>query len=121
MSNGRFTMKYALLIYGSDEAYQKLSEEKSKEMYAQHDAFATKLGSAIQGGAELRPPATATTVRHAGETPLVTDGPFAEAAEQLGGFYLVEAKDLDEAIEFAKQVPTLPGDAIEVRPLAGGG
>jgi hypothetical protein len=111
-------MKYALLIYGSDDAYQRLTEEQSKEMYARHDAFGAKLGSAITGGAELRPPATATTVRHQGDEPLITDGPFAEATEQLGGLYIVEAKDLDEAIEFAKQVPTLPGDAIEVRPLA---
>jgi hypothetical protein len=110
-------MKYALLIYGSNDAYEALTEEQSKAMYARHEAFAAKVGSAITGGAELRPPATATTVRHEGDEQLVTDGPFAEAAEQLGGFYVVEANDLDEAIEFAKLVPTLPGDAIEVRPL----
>jgi hypothetical protein len=110
-------MKYALLIYGRDDAYQTLSEEQTKAMYAQHDAFAAKLGSAIQGGAELRPPATATSVRRAESDFIVTDGPFSEAAEQLGGFYLVEAADLDQAIEYAKQVPMLPTDTIEVRPL----
>jgi hypothetical protein len=111
-------MKYALLIYGSEAGYEKLTDEESKELYARHNAFAANLGEAVSGGAELRPTTTATTVRHKGDEQLVTDGPFAEAAEQLGGFYLVEAKDLDEAIEFAKQVPTLPGNAIEVRPLA---
>lgn len=111
-------MKYALLIYGSEAAYARLTEEESKQMYARHGAYAAQVGSRLAGGAELRPSATATTVRHRGDEQLVTDGPFAEAAEQLGGFYLVEANDLDEAIELAKQVPTLPGDAIEVRPLA---
>lgn len=112
-------MKYALLLYGSEAAYAQLTEQESKELYAQHDAFGEKVGSAIRGGAELRPSGTATTIRHRGDERLVTDGPFAEAAEQLGGFYLVEAKDLDEAIEFAKLVPTLPGDTIEVRPVVG--
>jgi hypothetical protein len=110
-------MKYALLIYGRDDAYQALTEDKMKEMYGQHDAFSAKLGAAIEGGAELRPPATATSVRRSDADFIVTDGPFSEAAEQLGGFYLVEAADLDQAIEYAKQVPMLPTDTIEVRPL----
>lgn len=111
-------MKYALLIYGHAEAYQALSEEQTKEMYAQHEGFAAKLGPAIKSGAELRPPATATSVRRSESDFIVTDGPFSEAAEQLGGFYLVEAADLDQAIEYAKAVPMLPTDTIEVRPLA---
>jgi len=110
-------MKYALLIYGRGDAYEALTEEQTKAIYAGHDAFAAKVGGAIQSGAELQPPPTATTVRPQAGEHLITDGPFSEAAEQLGGFYLVEARDLDEAIEFAKQLPMLPTDAVEVRPL----
>ncbi len=110
-------MKYALLIYGNDDAYQALSEEQTNAMYAQHNAFGAKLGPAIKGGAELRPPSTATSVRRSESDFIVTDGPFSEAAEQLGGFYLVEADDLDQAIEYAKAVPMLPNDTVEVRPL----
>ncbi|HEX3811546.1 MAG TPA: YciI family protein [Mycobacteriales bacterium] len=110
-------MKYALLLVGREEAYTALTDVESKNMYAEHEAFAAKHGSSIVGGAELRPTPTATTVRHSGSEVLVTDGPFSEAAEHLGGFYLVDVADLDTAIEIAKDIPVLPDDAIEVRPL----
>lgn len=112
-------MKYALLIVGREEGYAALSDVESKNMHAEHDTFAGKHGPALVGGAELRPSQTATTVRQSDGEVLVTDGPFSEAAEQLGGFYLVEAADLDKAIEIAKDIPVLPGDAVEVRPLVG--
>ena len=99
-------MKYALLIYGNESAYEALTDEQEKDLYARHADYGSALGEKILGGAELRPSPTATTIRQQPEgAPIITDGPFAEAA------------DLDEAIEFARQVPTLPGDAVEVRPL----
>ncbi|MGH3095292.1 MAG: YciI family protein [Streptosporangiales bacterium] len=111
-------MKYALLIYGNEQGYANLSEEEGKKLYAEHAAFGEKLGDHALGGEELRPSTTATSVRWQGAEALVTDGPYAETTEQLGGFYLVEATDLDEAIGFAKELPTISGDVVEVRPVA---
>lgn len=110
-------MRYALLLIGNEAGYAALSPEESKEIYARHDEFGAKFGEKLRGGAELRPSDTATTVRRQGGEVLVTDGPFAETAEQLGGFYIVEAADQDEALAIAREVPTIPGDAVEVRPL----
>jgi hypothetical protein len=110
-------MKYALLIVGRDEAYAALSDDDTKKMYAEHEAFAAKHGSSLVGGAELQPSPTATTIRRPAGEALITDGPFSEAAEQLGGFYLIEAADLDAAIAIGKDVPILPTDSLEVRPL----
>jgi hypothetical protein len=72
----------------------------------------------IRGGERLRPAATATTVRLKNGQPLLSDGPFAETKEQLGGFYLIEAKDLDEAVEWASKMPHLvDGGGVEIRPI----
>ncbi|MHB8494967.1 MAG: YciI family protein [Casimicrobiaceae bacterium] len=72
-----------------------------------------------RAGGKLEPSATATTLRERDGKPVVTDGPFAETKEQLGGYHLVECRDLDEALAIARRIPTLPaGGAIEVRPLA---
>lgn len=111
-------MKYALLIYGGG-GYGALTEAGAEEMYARHEAFAARYGDLLRGGAELRDPDTATSLRHRPEGIVVTDGPFAETTEVLGGFYLVEADDLDQAVEIARHVPALPDDVIEVRPLRG--
>lgn len=113
-------MKYALLIYGGG-GYADLTEAEGKELYTRHGAFGATYGDRLGGGAELRDPDTATSVRHRPEGIVVTDGPFAETTEVLGGFYLVEADDLDQAVEIARDVPALPGDVIEVRPLRGSG
>lgn len=110
-------MQYALLIYGNDAAYAALDAEAGKQLYAEHEKFGQEFGAQITGGAELKPSATATKITRANGETLVTDGPYAETAEQLGGFYLVEARDLDEATAIAKKVPTIPGDVIEIRPL----
>ena len=113
-------MKYALLIY-EDEAFYGPGKAGPKidEIVAKHLAFNAELGSKRIGGAGLKATATATTVQTADGKKTVHDGPFAEAKEQLGGFYLVEVADLDEAISIAKKVPVLQGGAIEVRPLLG--
>ncbi len=109
-------MKYALLLYGPpDDWANRTEEERAKDMEA-HGAFSDLLRSrdAIRGGEELALPNTATTIRKNGSSVSTTDGPFTETREQLGGFYLVEAKDLDEALEFAHAVPE---DIVEVRPI----
>jgi hypothetical protein len=107
--------EYLLLIVGDDDAYQTLSEQDSKTMYAGHAAFMeglNKAGIKITSGAELEPPAGARTIHGDGT---VTDGPFAEAKEQVGGFYLIDVPTLDEAVEWGKKIPLLPGDKVEVR------
>ena len=113
-------MKYALLIY-EDEAFYGADKTGSKieELVGQHMVFAQELGARRLGGAGLKGTASATTVRTSAGKKTVHDGPFAEAKEQLGGFYLIEAADLDEAIAIAKKVPVPQDGAIEVRPLLG--
>jgi hypothetical protein len=113
-------MKYALLIY-EDEAFYGPDKTgpKIEELVGQHMVFAQELGARRLGGAGLKGTASATTVRTSAGKKTVHDGPFAEAREQLGGFYLIEAADLDEAIAIAKKVPVLQEGAIEVRPLLG--
>jgi hypothetical protein len=109
-------MEFALLIYGDEKTWDAAREDERGEMYAQYAKFGKMLedAGAIRGGAELASTPTARTVRHRGDDLSVTDGPFAETTEQFGGFYLVEAADLDVALEYAKQ---LPAAIVEVRPL----
>jgi hypothetical protein len=110
-------MEYALLIYGDEKVWESWSEAEQQENHLRHRKFLKMLQErgAMLGGAELSRSATATTVRDSGGDVTVTDGPFAEAGEQLGGFYLVEAADLDDAIALAK---ALPEGIVEVRPIA---
>jgi len=113
-------MKYALLLYGDAEHDRRWAEADDAEraaQYAKHGEFAEMLTkrNAMVGGNELALSHTATTVRHAGGGDVVvTDGPFAEITEQLGGYYEIEARDLDEALEFARAVPS---PTVEVRPI----
>lgn len=108
-------MKYALLIYGDEKVWEARDENELRQNHERHARYMELLRSrnAMAGGEELTRSATATTVRN-GEAGSVTDGPYAETAEQLGGFYLIEAADLDEAIELAKQ---LPEPIVEIRPV----
>jgi hypothetical protein len=112
-------VQYALLIYGDESRWEEGSEDQRTALYAEYDQFA---GEAVErgmmrGGEELHSTASATTVRvRDGET-LVTDGPFAETKEQLGGFFLLECKDMDEAIEMAAKIPGARMGSIEVRPV----
>jgi hypothetical protein len=107
--------EYLLLIVGDDDAYGQLSEEESKAMYAGHYAFMDELrnaGVTIVSSAELDHPSTARTILDDGT---VTDGPFAEAKEQVGGYYLIDVPSIEEAVAWAKKIPLLPGDKLEVR------
>jgi hypothetical protein len=90
-----------------------------QEIVARHMAFNRELGAARVGGAGLKGTMAATTVRTSNGSKTIHDGPFAETKEQLGGFYLIEAPDLDAAIAIAKKVPVLQDGAIEIRPLLG--
>jgi hypothetical protein len=113
-------MEYALLIYGDDKVWSSYDEEQRRENQARHERFAKLLQErdAMRGGKELARVSAATTLRHSGDDVSVTDGPFAETAEQLGGFYLIEAADLDEAIALARE---LPEATVEIRPIVGMG
>jgi len=115
-------MKYMLLIHqgstplpGSDE-WQNLSEDEQKAVYADYKALNETPG--VSPGLQLQDPETATTVRVQDGKTLVTDGPFAETKEAIGGYLFFEADDLDAAIELAARIPAARmGGAIEVRPL----
>ena len=109
--------QYLILIYEDEAGYASADEATWGEIMAGHNAFGESAGPAVVGGNALQPTSTATTVRGDGAGGFtVTDGPFTETKEALGGYYLVEAADLDAAIELAKQVPA-PFGCIEVRPI----
>jgi hypothetical protein len=113
-------MKYGLFIYEDESVYGPGKKGPAvQQIVARHMAFNQELGASRVGGAGLAASTAATTVRTSKGKQAVHDGPFAEAREQLGGFYLIEARDLDEAIAIAKRVPVLQDGAIEIRPLLG--
>ncbi len=112
-------MQYLLLIYADEAYYPRLSAQENERLMSEYGTFTTNLqkAGAFVAANRLQPVTTATTIRiRKGET-LTTDGPFAETKEQLGGFYLIEAKDLDEANAWAAQIPTAKYGSIEVRPI----
>jgi len=109
-------MQYALLVYTEPGAHESLSESEYTAVHAEY--LALRDDPACVGGAQLQPVETATTVRVADGDTLVTDGPFADTKEVFGGFYLVEADDLDGATELAARLPTARlGGSVEIRPL----
>jgi len=112
-------MQYALLIYADEKTRPAENSPAFREMVAKHIALNSELGAARIAGAGLKGTALATTVRTTAGSKTVHDGPFAETKEQLGGFYLIEAADLDAAITVAKKVPLSGDGAIEIRPLLG--
>jgi len=110
-------MQYLLLIYENEKNYATMSENESKKIMGEYFAFTEeikKAGKMVAGDA-LQPTHTATTVRVRDGKRLTTDGPFAETKEQLGGYYLVNGKDLDEAIAIAAKIPSARYGSIEVR------
>jgi len=112
-------MKYLLLIYENEASLAGLSEAEQGKIFEEYMVYTKgirKNGNYVAGEA-LQPVSTATTVRVKNGKTLTTDGPFAETREQLGGFYLVEAKDLDEAIRLAAGIPASGTGSIEVRPI----
>ena len=111
-------MQYMVQIYTGEamEAYERLPEDEQKAISGEY--FAIRDGPGVTDGAQLQPATTATTVRVEDGRTLVTDGPFAAVKEALGGYYLLEADDLDAAIELAARIPAARmGGAVEVRPL----
>lgn len=112
-------MKYALLIYGDESAWTNMDEAAMREVYAAHEAYGKALSEAgvLRGGEELAPSHTATSLRFANGKASLHDGPFAEAREQLGGFYLIEVDTLDQALEWARRMPGMSEGTVEVRPL----
>lgn len=109
-------MQYLLLIYGDEALTPEAGSEAAKTEFDGYMAFNAMAGDAIVGAAPLRSVTTATTVRVVDGEALVTDGPFAETKEQLGGYYLVDAPDLDRAIELAAAIPGATRGCIEIRP-----
>lgn len=112
-------MRYLLLIYGPEWDASQLTPEQvqaSMDEWTDYTADLVKRG-AMESGEALEPTSTATTVRVRDGEKLTTDGPFAETKEGLGGFYLIEAKDLDEALALAAQCPGIRAGTIEVRPI----
>jgi hypothetical protein len=109
--------QYLILIYGDESQFAQLSADGSTKLYSDHMAFGAANEKNVAGGNALEGVSTATSIRRdaAGEV-TVTDGPFAETKEALGGYYLIDAADLDEAIAIAKQVPA-PFGGVEVRPI----
>lgn len=112
-------MQYLLLIYENEEIFG--GPDKTGPIMAdlgpRHFAFSHELGEKMRAGAGLKGTEAATTVRTTGGKQTIHDGPFAETREQLGGFYLVEAEDLDAAIAIARKVPLGKDGAVEVRPV----
>jgi hypothetical protein len=113
-------MRYMLLIYSDESGWAASSEAKQQAMSAEWFDYTNELRAAgvSQQGDALQPVATATSVRENGSgEPLVTDGPFAETKEQLGGFYMLDVADLDEAIKWASKCPGVRTGTIELRPV----
>ena len=112
-------MQYLLLIYGNEAAMAAAPEAASNEMYAAYMAYGKAMTDAgvLVGGQRLRPTSTATTVRATNGKIQVLDGPYAETKEQLGGYYLIEAPDLDAALSWAQRCPGAAQGVIEVRPI----
>lgn len=115
-------MRYMMLIYTKEKEEGAVSPEERSELIERHRALMDETARrGILGGAEpLAPTATATTVRFDGGRMVLTDGPFAETREQLAGYYILECRDLDEAVEWASKIPTAcagGSGCVEIRPL----
>jgi hypothetical protein len=109
--------EYLFLIYGDESALGNAAGEETNMIMKGHQEFGERNAAALRGGNALQPTATATSLRpDSGDGFTVTDGAFAETKEALGGYYLVEAPDLDAALAMAKQVP-MPSGGVEVRPI----
>jgi hypothetical protein len=109
-------MKYALLIYPKPGSHEALGEDQYKAVSAEY--MALREDSRCVGGAHLQPVETTITVRYGGAENLITDGPYANTKEVLGGYYVFDASDLDEVLEFAQRIPAVRlGGGVELRPI----
>jgi hypothetical protein len=113
-------MKYALLIYADEKAWESVPHDQRHAIYEEYDKFANELveRGVMRGGDQLADSPAATTVRVRDGQQLVTDGPFAETKETLGGYYLIDAESEDKALEWAAKIPGARYGKIEVRPVA---
>ena len=116
-------MKYILLIYGDERRWETATDAEKQQIYEGHNAYGEAMGAAgvMRGGYELKPVTTATTLRFTEGKPATLDGPFAETKEQLGGYYVIEVDNLEQALEWAAKMPGMTEGAVEVRPLGMGG
>ncbi len=110
-------MEYLLLIYENEKRWANMDKAAVDKEVGEYRAFGKAHAGAIKGGNALQPTATAATARVRNGKQLVTDGPFAETKEQLGGYYLVEARDREEALAIAAKIPGARFGSIEVRPI----
>jgi len=112
-------MKFLLTIYNDERRWTDASPEEAGQVMAAYEAFGRAAAEAgvLVGGEGLQPTSTATTVRVRDNETLTTDGPFAETREQLGGYYLLDCSDLDEAIGWAARIPDASSGSVEVRPV----
>ena len=110
-------MQYLLLIYEDEKRWTDLNSPEAKALLGEYHAFSQECAPAIRGGNALQATGTAKSVRVRNGKPMVSDGPFAETKEQLGGFYLVEAANADEASAIAAKIPSARFGTIEVRPI----
>ena len=113
-------MRYLMLIYGDEQASMQLSEAEQERNFGQWMQFDAEIQAAgvTTAGEALQPTMTATTVADDGGSPLITDGPFAETREQLGGYYVLDVPDLDEAIKWAHRCATMTDTSkLELRPI----
>jgi hypothetical protein len=113
-------MRYMLLIYDNPQTWARMTASERDQLMAEYRSLSAQLKARGQyvAGSQLQPATTATTVRVQAGKRLLTDGPYAETREHLGGYYLIETKDLDEAIAVAEQIPSARFGCIEIRPLA---
>jgi hypothetical protein len=112
-------MQYLLLIYQNEAEYDARPQAEVQKTMAEYGTFTQGIVQSgnFKAGERLRPVSTATTVRVRNGKTMTTDGPFAETREQLGGFYMIEAKNLDEATAIAARIPSARNGSIEVRPI----
>ena len=112
-------MRYLMLICVEENSIEAFSPDEGNAMLAEYGVFMEEMGKrgVLQGGERLHPTTDATTVRVRNGETVASDGPFAETKEQIGGYFVVDAKDLDEAIEIAAKIPGAKFGSIEVRPI----
>ena len=110
-------MKYMLLIYDDEKGWARLSEAEQQHYMGEFGKLRREIAGQYVAGSQLHPALAATTVRTRNGKRLVTDGPFAETREQIGGFWLIDVEDLDAAIAIAARIPSGPTGVVEIRPL----
>jgi hypothetical protein len=110
-------MRYVLLIYDDEKGWAKLSEAERQYYLGEFGKLRQEIAGQYVAGSQLHPTSAATSVKTRNGKRLVTDGPFAETREQIGGYWLIDVEDLDAAIAIAERIPSGPTGVVEIRPL----